>query len=182
MAKQSAPGKFYRQGIGLPKLFQLFPDDATAEEWFIANRWPDGLRCAHCESPNAEREGNHPQRPFPCRDCRKFFSVKTGTVMQSSKLGYQKWALAIYILTTSIKGTSRMKLRGIWAYPKDGVALGSPHPPVLAGAEGFFPGARGIRRNLHRRERGQQTRRQKVAGWPRNRRQNGGGGGERLLD
>ena len=110
MAKQSAPGKYYRQGIGLPELFQLFPDDATAEEWFIANRWPEGIRCAHCESPNAGREGGHPQMPFHCRDCRKFFSVKTGTVMQSSKLGYQKWALALYILTTSIKGTSSMKL------------------------------------------------------------------------
>ena len=49
--------------------------------------------------------------PFPGRDCRKFFSVKTGAVMQSAKLGYQKWALAIYILTTNIKGTSSMKLR-----------------------------------------------------------------------
>ena len=112
MAKQSAPGKYYRQGIGRPELFRLFPDDAAAEEWFIANRWPEGLRCAHCESPNAAgREGGHPQMPFPCRDCRKFFSVKTGTVMQSSKLGYQQGALAIYILTISIKGTSRMKLR-----------------------------------------------------------------------
>ena len=119
MAKQSAPGKFYRQGIGLPELFRLFPDDAAAEEWFIANRWPEGLRCAHCESPNAGREGGHPQMPFHCRDCRKFFSAKTGTVMQSSKLGYQKWALAIYILTTSIKGTSRMKLhRDLGVTPK----------------------------------------------------------------
>ena len=48
--------------------------------------------------------------PFHCRDCRRFFSVKAGTVMQSSKLGYRKWALAIYIVTTSIKGTSSMKL------------------------------------------------------------------------
>ena len=106
-----APGKYYRQGIGLPELFQLFPDDATAEEWFIANRWPEVLRCAPCGSPNAGREGGHPQIPFPCRDCRKFFSVKTGTVMQSAKLGYQQGALAIYILTTNIKGTSSMKLR-----------------------------------------------------------------------
>ena len=30
--------------------------------------------------------------------------------MEGSKLGYQKWALAIYILTTGIKGTSSMKL------------------------------------------------------------------------
>ena len=90
MAKQSAPGKFFRKGIGLPELFQMFPDDAAAEEWFITNRWPDGIRCTHCESPNAGREGNYPQMPFHCRDCRKFFSAKTGAVMQSSKLGYQK--------------------------------------------------------------------------------------------
>ena len=42
--------------------------------------------------------------PYRCRDCRKFFSVRTGTVMQSSKLGYQTWALAIYLLNTGIKG------------------------------------------------------------------------------
>ena len=30
--------------------------------------------------------------------------------MHSSKIGYRKWALAIYILTTNIKGTSSMKL------------------------------------------------------------------------
>ena len=30
--------------------------------------------------------------------------------MQSSKIGYQKWALAFYILTTQIKGVSSMKL------------------------------------------------------------------------
>ena len=51
-----------------------------------------------------------PTMPFHCRDCRKFFSAKTGTVMHSSKIGYRKWALAIYIFTTGLKGTSSMKL------------------------------------------------------------------------
>ena len=89
---------------------EKFPDDATAEAWFIKTRWPDGIRCTHCDSANVARNGNHPSMPFHCKDCRKFFSVKTGTVMESSKLGYQKWALAIYIVTTGIKGTSSMKL------------------------------------------------------------------------
>ena len=48
--------------------------------------------------------------PHHCRDCRKFFSAKTGTVMQGAKVGYQKWALAIYILTTGLKGTSSVTL------------------------------------------------------------------------
>ena len=38
------------------------------------------------------------------------FSLKTGTVMQGSKLGYQVWAIATYLLTTNIKGISSMKL------------------------------------------------------------------------
>ncbi len=49
--------------------------------------------------------------PYRCRDCRKRFSVRTKTVMEASNLGYQTWALAIYILTTSLRGVSSMKLR-----------------------------------------------------------------------
>ena len=33
-----------------------------------------------------------------------------GTLMQSSNLGLQTWAIALYVLTTGIKGTSSMKL------------------------------------------------------------------------
>ena len=108
MAK--APGKAYRHGISLVELFDMFPDDATAERWFVETRWPDGVACIHCGSVNVSDRSKHPTMPFHCRDCRRFFSVKAGTVMQSSKLGYRKWALAIYIVTTSIKGTSSMKL------------------------------------------------------------------------
>ena len=107
---QSAPGKHFRKGITLMELFKMFPDDETAEEWFVDNRWPDGLRCAHCESDNVAEQGNHPQMPFHCRDCRKFFSVKTNSFMHSSKVGYQKWIVAIYLITTSLKGVSSMKL------------------------------------------------------------------------
>jgi len=41
-----------------------------------------------------------------CRDCsnKKMFSLKAGTIMQGFKLGYRIWAIAIYLLTTSLKG------------------------------------------------------------------------------
>ena len=48
--------------------------------------------------------------PYWCSACRSYFSVKTGTVMQSSKLPLRKWAIAIYQFTTSLKGVSSMKL------------------------------------------------------------------------
>ena len=66
--------------------------------------------CPRCTSENVQEGSKHPTMPYRCRDCRKFFSVRTGTIMEASNLGYQTWALAIYILNTGIKGTSSMKL------------------------------------------------------------------------
>ena len=48
--------------------------------------------------------------PYRCRDCRKYFSVKTGSVMEGSPLPLRKWAYAIYLDVTSLKGVSSMKL------------------------------------------------------------------------
>ena len=106
----SGPGKSFRKGISLPALMRMFPDDETAEAWFVAQRWPDGVRCAWCDSENVQEGAQHPTMAYRCRTCRKFFSVKTNSVMQSSKLGCQVWAIAIYLLVTGLKGTSSMKL------------------------------------------------------------------------
>jgi len=54
---------------------------------------------------------NRRTMPLRCKDCRKFFSVRYGTVMQDSNLGLQTWFLAFYLLTTGLKGTSSLKLR-----------------------------------------------------------------------
>ncbi len=107
---QQGPGQHYREGLSIIELVRMFPDDASAEDWFRGVRWPDGLECPRCGSDNVQDGTTHPTMPFRCRPCRKFFSVRTGTVMADSKLGYQTWAIAIYLLNTGIKGTSSMKL------------------------------------------------------------------------
>ena len=106
---KGGPGKSYRKGMTLLDLFDKFPDDASAERWFVETRWPDGMCCPRCEGENVAPR-NHPTMPYHCADCRKRFSAKTGSVMEGSNIGYRKWAIAIYILTTNIKGTSSMKL------------------------------------------------------------------------
>ena len=106
-----APGQAQRTGITLPELMRMFPDDATAEAFFAAERWPGGeAACPRCGSLKVQSGASHPTMPYRCRDCRKRFSVKTGTVMEGSNLGYQTWALAAYLLTTNLKGVSSMKL------------------------------------------------------------------------
>lgn len=107
---QRAPGRHYRKGITLPRLFEMFPDDKTAEQWFVNTRWPNGIECPFCDSDNVNDRITHKSMPFRCNDCKKRFSAKTDTIMQSSKIGYQKWAIAIYLVTTNLKGVSSMKL------------------------------------------------------------------------
>ena len=109
---QRAPGKYWRKGLSLVDIIKMFTDDDTAEKWFAEQRWGDEPHCPYCGTTNIQSGSKHKTMPYRCRDnnCGKRFSVKTATVMQSSNLGYQTWAIAIYLLTTSIKGVSSMKL------------------------------------------------------------------------
>ena len=110
--RKKAPGKSYREGITLIELMRKFPDDDTARKWFERHIWGDKPVCPHCGTDNVQSNVKHPTMTHRCRDCptKRFFSVKTGTVMQSSKLGYQAWAIATYLITTNLKGVSSMKL------------------------------------------------------------------------
>ena len=124
--RKSGPGLYFRKGLSLVEVVRMFPDDDTAEKWFIGIRWADGIECPSCGSDNIQEKTTHPEMHHRCRSCRKFFSVRTGTIMQGSNLGYQTWALAIYLLTTSLKGVSSMKLhRDLEHYTKIRLASGS---------------------------------------------------------
>ena len=106
----ASPGRSYREGITLLELAERFPDEASALKWFEKVHWPDGkLCCLRCGSENVSR-CKHKTMPFRCRDCKKYFSVKTGTAMESSNLPLRKWVWAIYLENTGLKGVSSMKL------------------------------------------------------------------------
>ena len=104
------PGRVERDGLSWVEVIRLFPTDEAAEAWFAQQRWGGRPVCPHCESDNVQTGAKHPSMPYRCRTCRKRFSVRIGTAMEDTKLGYQVWAVAIYILTTGIKGVSSMKL------------------------------------------------------------------------
>ena len=105
-----APGKHSREGLTILQLFDKFPDDAMAEKWFEDQRWVNGRCCPDCGSLNSVAITSRKPMPYRCRDCRQYFSVRKGMVFQSSKIGLRKWAIAIYMMSTSLKGVSSMKL------------------------------------------------------------------------
>ncbi len=108
---KNAPGKHYRKGISLIQALQQFGDDASAEKWFVARRWPNGIRCPKCESDAVSARSTSRQTPqYHCKNCAVNFTVKTDTIMHDSKLPLSKWALAFYLYSTNLKGVSSMKL------------------------------------------------------------------------
>ena len=109
---RKAPGKHYRAGLSLIDLFALFPDDRAAEAWFVRERWLSEIGCPYCGSVRVQTGTAHKTMPYRCREkgCRKRFSARTGTALEGTNVGFQKWVIAIYLLTTSLKGVSSMKL------------------------------------------------------------------------
>ena len=108
--RQSGPGKAYRTGMTVLELFQMFPDETAALRWFEEVRWADGRYCGHCGSEHTKPVKNEKPMPYWCTDCRKYFSIKTGTPMHGSNLPLQKWVIAFYLMSTSLKGVSSMKI------------------------------------------------------------------------
>ena len=107
----------------------MFPDDAAAEAWFIAQRWPGGIICPHCGSGNVQEKAAHKTMPDLPR-----FSVRIGTPLQDSKLGYRMWAMAIFMMAAGVKGTSSMRLHRDLArhHAEDGLV---PRPPYARGVQ-----------------------------------------------
>ena len=110
MERHKAPGKSDRVGISLLELAEMFPNEETAVKWFEAVHWPEQRRCGHCKGTNTKVVKSGKPMPYHCGNCRKYFSVRTGTVIQCSNLPLRKWAFAVYLYVTNLKGVSSMKL------------------------------------------------------------------------
>ncbi|MXX20081.1 MAG: IS1595 family transposase [Dehalococcoidia bacterium] len=109
MPRKKGPGRAHRDGLSAKQFRDMFPDDEAAELFFEKQRWPEGRFCPDCGSKNTVLAKQR-SMPYFCNACRSFFSVRKGTVMQSSKLGYWMWLYAAYQMMTNIKGISSMKL------------------------------------------------------------------------
>ncbi len=105
------PGKHHRKGITMPQVAAMFATEESATHWFESWVWPSGqMACTRCGSVNCYRVKSGKPMPYRCRDCRKYFSLETGTLMEQSKLPLRLWGWAIYLELTSLKGVSSMKL------------------------------------------------------------------------
>lgn len=85
------------------EFLKKFPNEDVARTFFELYRWGDKIACSHCGSVDVYECKNHNPMTYRCRNCRKHFNVRTGTVLAKSRLPLLKWLLAIHILTSSNK-------------------------------------------------------------------------------
>jgi transposase-like protein len=95
-----------------PKTLQeamiYFADKKNAVDFVVELRWPDGVRCPHCQSKNLYRVAT--RFIWQCKECKKQFSVKVGTIFEDSALGLDKWLCAIWMIANAKNGISSYEI------------------------------------------------------------------------
>ncbi|MYC22013.1 MAG: IS1595 family transposase [Caldilineaceae bacterium SB0662_bin_25] len=98
----------FPEAVSTFQFFEFFPEQDAAIEFLEAVRWPDKVICPRCENSNTTQlKKTHRHL---CRDCRWQFSVRSGTVFESSHVPLHKWLYAMFLLQTARKGISSIQL------------------------------------------------------------------------
>jgi transposase-like protein len=91
-----------------------FADETTAIAYVEARLWPNGPVCPHCGTiGEASRSKGKTTRAglWNCRACRKPFTVRMGTIFESSHVPLRVWLQAIYLISSSKKGISTRQIQ-----------------------------------------------------------------------
>jgi transposase-like protein len=95
-------------------LNQPFMYDEEAAYAFVESKvWPQGPVCPHCGGTerNKRMEGKATRVGlYKCYDCRLQFTVKVGTIFESSHIKMHLWLQAIFLMASSKKGISSNQL------------------------------------------------------------------------
>lgn len=102
-------------------------DEAAAFAHVESIIWANGTVCPHCgvvdrayklegvrTKPSAKNpEGKERHGLWKCRECRKQFTVRKGTIFEESHIEMHKWLQAIHLMVSSKKGISSHQLHRV---------------------------------------------------------------------
>lgn len=96
--------------ISIYQFLKRIPDEKAARVYVESLVWANGRYCPFCKSTNTVEVKDEKPMPYRCKDCRKHFSVRVGTVFESSKVSLQTWLACIYLMTVAKKGVSSLQI------------------------------------------------------------------------
>ena len=95
--------------MSILEFIEHFPDEASCRSHWKAHRESVGIVCKRCGSGTHYWLKNY--RQSPCKDCRFQWTLRSGTVMENSKLPFRYWYIAMHLLTATKKGISMLELQ-----------------------------------------------------------------------
>lgn len=95
---------------------QHFQDEQAAFDYVEARLWPNGPSCPHCGNADGAKIGRlagKTTRPGlrKCYVCKKPFTVRMGTIFESSHLPLRLWLQVIHLMCASKKGISTRQIQ-----------------------------------------------------------------------
>jgi transposase-like protein len=87
-----------------------FANPVNCREYLVARRWPDGVTCPRCGSKNVLFLEKYNR--WHCREkhVAPQFTLKTGTVMEDSPIGLDKWMMAMWLVVNCKNGVSSYEI------------------------------------------------------------------------
>jgi len=95
--------------MNLIKFIEEFPDEASCKSHFRLQREKEGITCKKCGS--SHHYWLDGKQMWQCSKCRFRTTLRSGTIMQASKLPFRKWYLAMAFMTFSKKGISAKEMQ-----------------------------------------------------------------------
>ncbi len=92
----------------LDDLTKTFNTELKCIKYFEKLRWNGERGCPHCGSVKTYVCKGHGK--YKCGDCRKLFSITTGTYFENTKLPLRKWLIAMFLCLNHKKGVSSLQL------------------------------------------------------------------------
>ncbi len=88
---------------------KFFSDLDVCNEYMSSIKWPAGvIDCPKCGGKNCYKLET--RKILKCRDCKKQFSYKVGTIFEDSPLGLDKWFVAVWCIVNAKNGISSYEL------------------------------------------------------------------------
>lgn len=95
--------------MNLLNFFRRFPNEQSCKEHFIKQRLNQGVVCKKCKS--TQHYWLPSKNQFQCKACSFRTTIRSGTVMEASKLPFMYWYATIHLITNTKKSFSAIELQ-----------------------------------------------------------------------
>ncbi len=98
----------------LQEAILFFADPVNCREYLVARRWPNGVTCPRCGSKDVLFLEKYNRWHCRAKHPAPQFTLKTGTIMEDSPIGLDKWLTAMWQVVNCKNGISSYEIhRGL---------------------------------------------------------------------